>query len=176
MKRFDGLFNKVAQKVKPKKSGRKVLPFPASTKPLEPFPAVGIKLTVSGKGTLPKKVEGYLKKSLKSLEGVVLIDSNSHYWINVVCLFDSHKGYNLSYFIAGTFPQFSGELSELLDERAMEMMSDFLEGLCCVFEHRVKLGPPDHLEIACEQIVRDFDEDFLQQFRNICEAFSNTSL
>ena len=176
MKRLNGLFNKAAEKEKSKTSGRKILPFPASTKSLEPFSAVRIKLTVSGKGTLPKKVAGYLKKNLKSLEGVVLIDSNGQYWINVVCLFDSHKGYNLSYFIAGTFSQFSGELSELLDEPAMEMMSDFLEGLCCVFEHRVKLGPPEHLEIACEQIVRDFDEDFLQQFRNICEAFSNTSL
>ena len=176
MKRLNGLFNKAAEKEKSKTSGRKILPFPASTKSLEPFSAVRIKLTVSGKGTLPKKVAGYLKKNLKSLEGVVLIDSNGQYWINVVCLFDSLKGYNLSYFIAGTFPQFSGELSELLDERAMEMMSDFLDGLCCVFEHRVKLGPPDRLKIACEEIVRDFDEDFLRQFRNICEAFSNTSL
>jgi hypothetical protein len=175
MKGLNGLFNKAAEKVKSLKSRTKILPFPVPPKPLKPSP-IGITLTVSGKGTLPKKVEGYLKKSLKSLEGAVLVDSNAHYWIDVVCLFDSHKGYNLSYFIAGTFPQFSGELSELLDEPAMEMMSDFFEGLCCVFEHRVKLGPPDHLEIACEQIVRDFDEDFLQQFRNICEAFSNTSL
>lgn len=176
MKRLNELSRKAAPKEKSKKSGRKILPFPASTKSLEPFPAVGIKLTVSGKGPLPRKVEGYLKKSLKSLEGIILIDSNAHYWIDVVCLMDSHKGYNLSYFIAGTIPKFSGDLSELLDEPVMEMMSDFFEGLCCVFEHRIKLGPPDHLEAACEQIVRDFDEDFLQQFRNICEAFSNTSL
>lgn len=176
MKKLTSLFKKSAQKEKSKKSVRKVLPFPAPTRPSEPLPAVGIKLTVSGKGTLPKKVEGYLKKNLKSLEGVVLTDSNSHYWINVVCLLDNQKGYNLSYIIAGTFPEFDAELSQFLDEPAMGMMFDFFEGLCCVFEHRIKIGPPDHLQASCEQIVRDFDEDFLQQFWNICEAFSDASL
>jgi hypothetical protein len=94
----------------------------------------------------------------------------------VVCILDSQKGYNLSYIIAGTFPEFDAELSQLLDEPATQMMFDFFEGLCCVFEHRIKIGPFEHLEIACEQIVRDFDGDFLRQFWNICEAFSETSL
>ena len=175
MKGLNGLFNKAAEKVKSLKSRTKILPFPVPPKPLKPSP-IGITLTVSGKGTLPKKVEGYLKKSLKSLEGAVLVDSNAHYWIDVVCLFDSHNGYNLSYFIAGTFPQFNGDFLEFLDEDGMGMMSELLNGLCCVFEHRIKLGPPDRLKIACEEIARDFDEGCLQQFRSMWEAISNSSL
>jgi hypothetical protein len=176
MKRLNRLFKKAAQKEKSKKSGRKILPFPASTKPLETFPEVGIKLTVSGKDTLLNEVEGYLKKSLKSLEGVVLIDSNAEYWIDVICVVDSLNGYNLSYLIAGNFPRFNDELFEDIDEPAMEMMSDFLDGLCCVFEHRIKLGPSGSLNIACEEIVRDFDENYLGLFRNMWEAVSKGSL
>jgi hypothetical protein len=174
MKRLDRMFNQ-ATRQKSKRSSKNVLPFPKTTKPLESFPKVGVRLTVSGKGTLPSKVKRYLKESLKSLHGVVLNDSDAHYWINVVCLMDNLKGYNLSYFVAGTIPELREELLQAPDELVTDMMFDLFDGLCCMLEHRIKVGPPENLKIACEKIVSEFDQDYLQEFRDIWETISDVS-
>jgi hypothetical protein len=149
-------------------SGKKVLAFPKFKEPTKRFSA-GIELAVSGKGTIHKKVATYLKKDLKALQGVVITDSDADYQINVVCLMDNLKGYNISYYIAGTSARLNGVLSEFLDHEVAELMSEYLEGLCCVFEHRVKVGPPDRVRKACQEIVRDFDENYLREFRSIWE-------
>jgi len=161
-------------KMTSKKPLGNILRLPVTSEPSEGDRSVRIRLTVSGKSSTKKKIEGYLKKHLRSLEGVALTDSNAHYWINVIGVVDSLIGYNISYFIAGLFPSLREDLlSEVLDESEAEMITDLLDGLCSVFEHRIKMGPPDMLKDACEQIVKDFDENFLQQFLSVQEMVSN---
>ncbi len=149
-------------------SARNVLQFPGSEKAVPQF-SVGIELEVSGKGNLHKKAAAYLKRNLKALPGAVLTDCDPDYLINVVCLTDSLKGYNISYFVAGTSARLKDLLGEFLDEDLNELMSEYLDGMCCVFEHRIKVGPPEGLKKACEDLVGDFDENYLQEFRTIWE-------
>ena len=92
-----------------------------------------------------KKASTYLKKDLKALQGAVLTDCDADYLINVVCLTDNLSGYNISYFVAGTSARLKALLTEFLDGDLTELISDYLDGMCCVFKHRVKIGPPERL-------------------------------
>ncbi len=164
MKKRDRLIGKRVDKISPRESVDDLLPFPILTEPSELPTSVRIKLSVSGKSAAKKKIEGYLKKYLKSLEGVTIADHEAHYWISVIGLVDNSVGYTISYIIAGLFPSLKGDLSEGLDESEAEMISDLLNGLCSVFQHQIKMGPPEKLESCCEEIVRDFDESYVQEF------------
>lgn len=162
-------------KMTSKKPLGNILRLPVTSQPLERDRSVRIRLTVSGKSATKKRIEGYLKKHLRSLEGVAVTDTNAHYWINVIGIVDNLVGYNISYFIAGLFPSLTEDLTEALDDSEAEMMSDLLDGMCSVFEHRIKMGPPDMLKDACEQIIIDFDENFLQQFLSVQERLWDNS-
>lgn len=175
MKKRNRPISNPGDKMTSKKPLGNILRLPVTSELLERDRSVRIRLTVSGNSSTKKKIEGYLKKHLRSLKAVALTDSNAHYWINVIGVVDSLIGYNISYFIAGLFPSLREDLSEVLDESEAEMMSDLLDGLCSVFEHRIKMGPPDMLKDACEQIIKDFDENFLQQFLSVQEMVSNNS-
>ena len=154
MKKRDRLISKRVDKLSSRESVDDLLPFPILTEPSELPASVRIKLSVSGKSAARKKIEGYLKKYLKSLEGVIITDHEAHYWISVIGIVDNSVGFTISYFIAGLFPSLKGDLSEGLDESEAEMISDLLDGLCSVFEHQIKMGPPEKLQSCCEEIVR----------------------
>ncbi len=175
MKKRDRLISNPGDKVISGKSVDNLLLFPVSTEPSELEPPVRIKLTVSGKSGAKKKIEGYLKKYFKSLEAVTITDYEAHYWISVIALVDNRVGYNISYFIAGLYPSLKEQLSEGLDESEAEMISDLLDGLCSVFEHQIKMGPPEKLQSCCEEIVKDFDENFAQEFIFVQKTLRNES-
>ena len=164
MKKRDRLISKRVDKLSSQESVDDLLPFPILTEPSELPASVRIKLSVTGKSAAKKKIEGYLKNYLKSLEGVTITDHEAHYWISAIGIVDNSVGYTISYFIAGLFPSLKGDLSEGLDESEAEMISDLLDGLCSVFEHQIKMGPPEKLQSCCEEIVKDFDESFVQEF------------
>ncbi len=62
-----------------------------------------------------------------------------------------------------------------MDESEAEMISDLLDGLCSVFEHQIKMGPPEKLQSSCEEIVEDFDENFVQEFIRVQKTLRNES-
>lgn len=175
MKKRDRLVSNPGDKATSRKSVDNLLLFPVSTEPSELEPPVRIKLTVSGKSAAKKKIEGYLKKYLESLEAVTVTDYEAHYWIGVIGIVDNRVGYNISYFIAGLYPSLKESLSEGLDESEAEMISDLLDGLCSVFEHQIKMGPPEKLQSCCEEIVKDFDENFVQEFIIVQKTLRNES-
>ena len=175
MKNRDRLISKRGDKITSRKSMDNLLLFPVSTEPSELQHSVRVKLTVSGKSAAKKKIEGYLKKYLKSLEAVTITDHEAHYWISVIGIVDNRVGYNISYFIAGLFPSLKEDLSEGLDESEAEMISDLLDGLCSVFQHQIKIGPPEKLQSSCEEIVEDFDENFVQEFIMVQKTLRNES-
>ncbi|MGC8654815.1 MAG: hypothetical protein ACP5US_12580 [Candidatus Kryptoniota bacterium] len=175
MKKRDRLVINPGDKATSRESVDNLLLFPVSTEPSELEPPVRIRLTVSGKSAAKKKIEGYLTKYFKSLETVTITDYEPHYWISVIGMVDNRVGYNISYFIAGLYPSLKENLSEGLDESEAEMMSDLLDGLCSVFEHRIEVGPPEKLQSCCAKIVKDFDENFAQEFMIVQKTLRNES-
>ena len=125
MKKRDRLISKRVDKLSSRESVDDLLTFPILTEPSELPASVRIKLSVSGKSAAKKKIEGYLKKYLKSLEAVTITDYDAHYWISVVGIVDNNVGYNISYLIAGLFPSLKEDLSEGLDKSEAEMICRF---------------------------------------------------
>jgi len=163
MKKSPGPSNRPAGKAK-SKSSLKIVPPPESNETPQPLPPVVVRVTVSGKRAFAKKVEGYVKKELQSLEEVTLADRDAHYWLAVICDLDKSAGYTIAYFIAGMFPGLSEEIAENSSETENEMMAEFLEDLCWVFEHRLMTGPAEGAREACREMVQALDDGFLKQF------------
>ncbi len=92
MKKRDRLASNLGDKVTSRESVDNLLLFPVSTEPSELEPSVRVKLTVSGKSAAKKKIEGYLKKYLKSLEAVTITGHEAHYWISVIGIVDNRVG------------------------------------------------------------------------------------
>jgi hypothetical protein len=136
--------------------------FPGSEEAPELDFSARLKLTVSATGATKKKIESYLKKSFKSLEAVELTDSEPHYWISVIGEIDNSFGFSISYLIAGMYPTLKHNISGVLDEDGAEMFADMFDEFCTVFEHQMKIGPPQMFKSACEEIVQHFDEEYLQ--------------
>lgn len=73
------------------------------------------------------------------------------------------------------FPGLNDELMEGADLTEKEMMADFLEGLCWIFEHRLITGAPEGVKEACREIVQALDQGFLKQFLVMRETLVDSS-
>ena len=153
--------DKSGKKTKSNSTKKKNKPFPEFTMPMEALDEIGIRVSVSGDASLSGKVERCVTEELKTVPDIIVTDRDPDFWIDIVCQHDNSNGFCLSYFIATMLPMPEEEVADDLYIFEKEMVTDFMNKLCSIFIHQIKVGPMDTLEDASKEIAREFEENLL---------------
>jgi len=141
-----------------------------------------VKVYVWGNDNIQDTVSSYIKRELRSLNDVELVDSDSEWEINVgTAVLDNVNGYNLgvlfSTLIIHHFDNWmlSYMLQPKYKDEGMGITSNLsYSGL----SHEMKWGSMDNLQEKCKKIVTDFDTHELEasrkSFRQLKESLQKS--
>jgi hypothetical protein len=122
------------------------------------------------------KTVSYLKRELRSLRDVTVVETNADYTINLIAFETSTvqglaTGYALSYFVtepvrSRPFSMFFG-----LNAQQQEVLSNYLSSAVLIDGHYLYIVPLDGLRTHAENFITHLDTDWFEPSRRNHEKF-----
>ncbi len=143
--------------------------------------SIRVKLTCSAKDNIRGEVESFLRRELRSLNDVILVDENAGLEINIVAMEQetvSRRKVGIIFSVVVLRP-----MEELLKFWVMsegKMTYDkakFMDRLKDHFKiylykgHYIQTGPVEELKSICQSIVAKLDIDYLEEVRKSHQQF-----
>ncbi|WJW76086.1 hypothetical protein QVG61_03055 [Thiohalobacter sp. IOR34] len=141
-----------------------------------------VKVTVSADDNIKGQVESYIKRELRSLQDVTLVDEGADWELSILAMEVSTKGgYTsgviLSVVILSTFN--NQMVSGMLQEKYKELGTNLTKGLYLYPDHWLRAGADDQLRSLCIKLIADFDSEKLEesrkQYREIMKIIESSS-
>lgn len=141
-----------------------------------------VQVSVSADDNIKGQVESYIKRELRSLQDVTLVDEGADWELSIVAMEVSTKsGYKsgviLSVVILSPFN--NQMLSGMLQEKYKEFVTNLTKGLYWYPGHWLRIDSNDQLRSLCVELVADFDskklEESRKQHREIMKIIESSS-
>jgi len=136
-----------------------------------------VKVNVSADENISSRIESYIKRELRSLQDVTVVEDNANYEILIIALepetISGHKtgGIVLSILIlepidVATLVNVLKIYNIIYPEKINQAGKIIgAQQPCCVHDFRLQTGPAEDLKRLCEEMVADFDSKFLEYGR-----------
>lgn len=129
-----------------------------------------VKVDISASDNINGVVSSYLKRELRSLTDVEIVENNPEWIINILVVeletVGGHKnGVAISTVITSQLR--SQSLSELFQPKYSDLGLRLTSGLKKVGSHWLNIGSSNDLQNLCKEIVADFDTKHLEEDRKL---------
>jgi hypothetical protein len=127
-----------------------------------------VNVSVSASDDIKGQVESYIKRELRSLQDVSLVDEGGEWQLSILAMEVSTKGGHKSGVILSVviLTPFNNQLiSSMFEEEYRDFGTNFTEGLYLYPEHGVRVGSNEELRSLCFELVADFDSKHLEKSR-----------
>jgi len=127
-----------------------------------------VQVLVSADDNIKGQVESYIKRELRSLQDVTLVDEGADFVLHVVAMeiFTTNgykRGVVLSVLILSSFN--SQSISWILKDEYKELGASLTKDLYRYSEHSLRSGSNDQLRSLCVELIADFDSEKLEEIR-----------
>lgn len=129
-----------------------------------------VQVSVSAEEAIRGQVESYVKRELRSLRDVTIVDEGADWELSILAMEVSTKGgYKSGVIISAVIlrPFDNQMVSALLEEKYKETGAHLTEGLYRYPDHWLRTGSTDQLRSLCVEIVADFDSQHLEKSRKL---------
>ncbi len=139
----------------------------AETRDFPPF-STKVCVMVGAEDYIRGKIDSYIKRELRSLSDVTLVDEGADWKLSILAMEPSTRGGGkggvvISWVILKPFN--NQWLSTLFQDGYKELGLTLTDGLCREEDHLLKVGPSEELRSMCEEMVADFDSDYIEPER-----------
>jgi hypothetical protein len=145
-------------------------------------PRVQVNVAAEEKTDLKSRIESYLKRELRQLPGVTVVETAPDWIIRVVGIQTNNKaksvtGYALSYVVLAPFNnKFLPDVLEAqLSEAQNRLAEKYLASLHSVLDQQLLVGPLDELKQTCEELVAEFDTEHLEPMRQMYQRVGDAA-
>jgi len=143
---------------------------------------VKVKVSVSADENIKGQVESYIKRELRSLQDVTLVDEGADWELSILALEVSTKGgYKSGVIISAVilYPFKNQMVSEMFQEKYKEFGTNLTKGLYWGPFHWLRTTSNDKLRSLCVELIADFDSEKLEesrkQHREIMKIFESNN-
>ena len=126
-----------------------------------------VQLFVSGHDSIKGLVTSYINRELRSLRDVEIVYNNSDWELRIVAMETTSNGRKIGVALSTvTLQMFNYQfLAQLLPENYRKTVTRHTSDLQHYRRMSLSLGPDDDLRILCNEIVAEFDADYLEKER-----------
>jgi len=127
-----------------------------------------VQVSVSANDNIKGQVESYIKRELRSLQDVTLVDEGADWELSILAMEVSTKGGYKSGVIISVviLSPFNNQIvSGMLQEKYKELGTNLTKGLYWYPDHWLRAGPVDQLRSLCVELIADFDSQQLEESR-----------
>lgn len=141
-----------------------------------------VQVSISADESIKSQVDSYIKRELRSLQDVTLVDEGADWELNIIAMEVSTKaGYKsgivLSVIIISPFK--NQIVSEMFQEKYKDFGATLTKDLYRHPDHWLRAGPNDQLRSLCVELIADFDskiiEEVRRQYREIIKIMESSS-
>lgn len=141
-----------------------------------------VQVSISANESIKSQVDSYIKRELRSLQDVTLVDEGADWELNILAMEASTKaGYKSGVILSVVIiSPFNNQIvSEMLQDKYKEFGTTLTKGLYRDPDHWLRTGPNDQLRSLCVELIADFDskivEEARRQYREIVKIMESNN-
>lgn len=154
-----------------------LMPFDIATAgEIKPW-STSVKVNVAANDNIKGQIESYIKRELRSLSDVTVVDEEAEWELQIVAMEPATKGgYKtgiiLSVVIISRFP--NGIMSAVVQEQYKESIKNMTGDLYYYPDHWLRVGDNDALRTMCFELSAEFDSTHLEPSRMSYQELINS--
>jgi hypothetical protein len=136
-----------------------------------------VKVSVSADNNIKGQVESYIKRELRSLQDVTLVDEGADWELSILAMEISTKdGYKSGVVISAVILRlFDNQMiSVMLQEKYRELGINLTNNLYWYSGHWLRAGSNDKLRSLCVELIAHFDSEELEVGRKLHREVAKT--
>ena len=140
-----------------------------------------VSVEVSGKGSTKAEFESYIKRELRGLKDVEVVDNSPNFTFSFVVLETQSKGgtstgYAISEVVTHRLSQkaFQGMFKNKLSPGDFAWLEKATASAVLIDMHNLQTCAPNELKSVCEKLIAEFDTDMLEPGRKMIRQIQET--